>query len=153
MVTTLLQHLQISCQTGRFAGDVDHTLHTIIDNLSQCFWVDAISRRVQHDKIRTFFDGIQHLQHITCQELTVGKPIKLCIFSCCLYCLFHNLHTDYFLRHRSKYLSNRTGSAIEIENHLVLRLAHIGSGCVIEYFCAQRIGLEEGESRNAEFQP
>ena len=53
---------------------------------------------------------------------------------------------------RSNDLRDRSGSAVEIKDHLILRLADVRARGIIEHLCAERIRLEEGERRDSKLQ-
>ena len=83
--------------------------------------MNSISRRIKHDIIRPLLNLIQHLKHIPGKELTIVEPVKTCIFFRCLNRLLNNLHTYDLFTDRCQHLRNRTGSAVQIVDNLVVK--------------------------------
>ena len=48
------QDIQIAGETCRLAGNVDHAVDAIGDDLRERFRMNAVARRIQNDKIRFF---------------------------------------------------------------------------------------------------
>ena len=57
----LLQGHKISCERSWFAADIDDLVYTVVDDLKERLWIDAISRWIEDDEIRFFLDGVDDL--------------------------------------------------------------------------------------------
>lgn len=51
-ITCCKKCLQVTCKTGRLTGNIYDTVHTVGKDLRQCFRMNAVTRRIQHDHIR-----------------------------------------------------------------------------------------------------
>ncbi len=51
----------VTGKTGRLAGNIYNTIHSVGKDLRECFRVDSIARRVKYDHIRLLGQIIQHL--------------------------------------------------------------------------------------------
>ena len=114
--------------------------------------MDSFARWIKNDEVRFFFDFIDHLQHVSGEETAVGKAVCLCVLFCSCNSFFHDFHTDHFFCDRCKDLGDGSGSAVEVEDRAVFRLADELAGGAVENFRAKGIGLEEGERGDLEFQ-
>ena len=57
-VAPRLQHLEISGEAGRLAGDIDHAVDTVCDDLFKCLRMNTVPGRVEHDKVGLFCDVV-----------------------------------------------------------------------------------------------
>ena len=108
--------------------------------------MDSFARWIKNDEVRFFFDFIDHLQHVSGEETAVGKAVCLCVLFCSCNSFFHDFHADHFFCDRCKDLGDGSGSAVEVEDRAVFRLADELAGGAVENFRAKGIGLEEGEA-------
>ena len=58
-----------------FAGNIYNMVHTVGENFGQSLGMDAVTRRVENDHIRFLCEVIENLQHVSCNEFTVGKTV------------------------------------------------------------------------------
>ena len=107
--------------------------------------MDSFARWIKNDEVRFFFDFIDHLQHVSGEETAVDKAVCLCVLFCSCNSFFHDFHADHFFCDRCKDLGDGSGSAVEVEDRAVFRLADELAGGAVENFRAKGIGLEEGE--------
>lgn len=75
LIPPRLQHLKVSRQAGRFAGDIHHLRHTVADDFLQGFRMDAVTRRIEHDIVRLLLDLINYLEHVSRDKLAVCKTV------------------------------------------------------------------------------
>ena len=61
IISMLLQSHKISCEGGWLATDIDDLIYTVVDDLKERLWIDAISRWIEDDEIRFFLDGVDDL--------------------------------------------------------------------------------------------
>ena len=147
-----LHHFQIPCQTGHLTGNVYDPIHSILQYLRQSLWMDAISRRIQHDHVRFFLQFIQHLKYIACYEFTVGNTVSRSIFFCRLHRFFNNLHTDHFTGYRSQNLTDRPCPAEQIEHRHITDITDVFPHRLIQHFRSSCIRLKKREWSDLKFQ-
>ena len=134
---------KISCQAGRFAGNIYNMVYPIRKNLRQCFGMDSIPWRIQNDHIRFLRQIIQDFKDISCNKFAITQVIQCCILFCSFYCLFHNFHTYHFVRYGGCKLGDRSGSAVKVEHYFILRISDILTYDRIKHFRSQGIRLEK----------
>ena len=69
---------KISCQAGRFAGNIYNMVYPIRKNLRQCFGMDSIPWRIQNDHIRFLRQIIQDFKDISCNKFAITQVIQCC---------------------------------------------------------------------------
>ena len=138
-----LNRCQIILQTGRFAGNVYDRIHAEPQDLRHRLRMDPLTGRVQNDHIRLLFQFIDYFQDIAADEVTVRKVVPLSIADRSLHSLRHNLNTCHVLCHRRQDLGDRPGSAVEVEDDLILRISDVFPGCLIEDLRPPGIRLEK----------
>ena len=77
-----------------------------------CLFIDSDPLYESDDIIAFLAELIDHLQHIPCDKLAVGKPIEGGIFPGRLHSFRHNLYTRHMAGDRGQNLGNRTCPAI-----------------------------------------
>ena len=71
MITAADEIFEIAGQACRLAANVNDVIDPVIRYPLQCLRVDAVTRRIENDQIRSVSDLIKHFQHITRNERTV----------------------------------------------------------------------------------
>ena len=130
--------------------------------------MDAVSGRIQNDEIRPrcllqaavllpeLAALLDHLQHISGNEVAVVDAVQPCIFPGCRHRLCHDFHAHCLTRHSAHQLCDGAGAGIEIIDHRLLAAPlHLLKAGILPHLAVQllrteRIGLEEGEGCDAE---
>lgn len=107
---------------------------------------------IKDNQIRHFLQLINYFQHITGPEAAVIQFIQCRIFSRCLNRFLDDLDADHFFCYRCRDLGDGACSAVQVKDNFILRISDIFPCCLVQYLGPQRIGLEEGEWCNLEFQ-
>ena len=142
-VPCCLQRRQIILQTGRLAGYVYDRIHTKPQDLRHRLRMDPLTGRVQNDHIRLLFQFIDYFQDIAADEVTVRKVVPLRIADRSLHCFRYDLHACHVLCHRRQDLGDGPGSAVEVEDDLVLRISDVFPGCLLEYIRPPGLRLDK----------
>ena len=112
VIAVLLKDLQVADQAGRFAGNVDHVLDAVGDDLLEGLRVNAVTRWIQDDEIWTLLELIQFLQNVARDEGAVIQMVADRIFPGGFDRLLHDLDADDMASHRGQHLGNGSRSAV-----------------------------------------
>ena len=134
---------EVPGQAGGFAGDVDDVFYAVCKDLWKSLGVDAVAWGIQDDHVRLLGKVIQRLQYISGDETAIGQAVKGSVYFGCFYSFLHNLHADHFFRYRSKKLGDGSGAAVKVKHFLILGIPNVIPHNGIQYFCCQRVRLEE----------
>ena len=143
---------EVPGQAGGFAGDVDDVFYAVCKDLWKSLGVDAVAWGIQDDHVRLLGKVIQRLQYISGDETAIGQAVKGSVYFGCFYSFLHNLHADHFFCYRSKKLGDGSGAAVKVKHFLILGIPNVIPHNGIQYFCCQRVRLEEGKGADLKAQ-
>ena len=125
LISCFLQYHKITHEAGWLTADIDHLVDTEVDDFFQCFRIDSISRRIQHDDVRFFCEVIHNLQYVAGDEFTIVQFVVHGVFLGSLYGFFDNFDADNFSGDGCHHLGDGAGAGVEVVDEFVFGLSYI----------------------------
>ena len=120
LVAVVCEIHQVLRQGLRVAGNVDDLRHAIGNDLVQCFWLDADTRRVNNDHIRFLFHVSECLKDIARQKITICQTIERRVLFRRFHGFFYQLDAQHLFGLEREDLADRTGTAVKVEGGFAL---------------------------------
>ncbi len=147
-VARTAQHLQISGEGGRIAGDIDDPPRLHLRHSGKERFITPLPRRINHDHVCPFFrmGPVPVWQYLLCPSLKkfhIGDMVYGRIFPGVFYSRRNNLYSVYLTRFSGQKQGDRANPAVEIPHSLPAGKTCKLQSFLVKLLCLLRVHLIE----------